>query len=66
MQFLNNHLILHSRTEYEDYEEANRKRHLLRLWLRTPAYVELPPHFDRRNDDMEIWARNGPRVEALT
>ncbi len=66
MQFLNNHLILHSRTEDEDYEEADRKRHLLRLWLRTPAYAELPPHFDRRNDDMEIWARNGPRVEALT
>ena len=66
MQFLNNHLILHSRTEYEDYEEADRKRHLLRLCLRTPAYAELPPHFDRRNDDMEIWARNGTRVEALT
>jgi len=34
--------------------------------LLTPTYAELPPHFDRRNDDMEIWARNGPRVEALT
>jgi hypothetical protein len=65
MQFLNNHLILHSRTEYEDYEEADRKRHLLRLWLRTPEYAELPPYFDRRLEYMEIWSRNGPRVEAL-
>lgn len=31
MQFLNNYLILHSRTEYQDGADA--KRHLVRLWL---------------------------------
>jgi alpha-ketoglutarate-dependent taurine dioxygenase len=31
MQFLNNYLILHSRTEYQDGVDA--KRHLVRLWL---------------------------------
>lgn len=35
IQFLNNGVILHSRTEYEDYGELESKRHLLRLWLKT-------------------------------
>jgi hypothetical protein len=33
MQFLNNHIILHSRTEYEDHPEPERRRDLIRLWL---------------------------------
>jgi hypothetical protein len=33
MQFLKNAVILHARTEYEDWPEPQRKRHLLRLWL---------------------------------
>jgi hypothetical protein len=33
LQILNNHVILHSRTAYEDYAEPERRRHLLRLWL---------------------------------
>jgi hypothetical protein len=34
MQFVNNFVILHSRTEYQDDE--NHRRHLLRLWLENP------------------------------
>ena len=33
MQFLKNAVILHARTEYEDWPEPEKKRHLLRLWL---------------------------------
>lgn len=33
IQLLKNSVILHSRTEYEDHAEPDRKRHLLRLWL---------------------------------
>lgn len=33
MQFISNHTTVHSRTEYEDWPERDRKRHLLRLWL---------------------------------
>jgi hypothetical protein len=33
LQLLNNHVILHSRTAYEDYPEPERRRHLIRLWL---------------------------------
>jgi 2,4-diketo-3-deoxy-L-fuconate hydrolase len=31
--FFNNYVTLHSRTEFEDHEEIERRRHLLRLWL---------------------------------
>ena len=33
MQFLNNHVILHNRTAYEDHPEPERRRDLIRLWL---------------------------------
>jgi len=33
IQLLSNHVIVHARTDYEDYPEPDRKRHLLRLWL---------------------------------
>jgi Taurine catabolism dioxygenase TauD, TfdA family len=41
MQFLNNSIIGHSRTEFVDFDDIQRKRHLLRIWLRdngTPHY----------------------------
>jgi len=33
MQFLKNAAVLHKRTEYEDWDDPEEKRHLLRLWL---------------------------------
>jgi hypothetical protein len=33
VQWVSNHSILHARTAYEDFDEPERKRHLLRLWL---------------------------------
>ena len=36
LQLVNNHVAIHSRTHYEDFEEPERKRHLLRLWLAVP------------------------------
>jgi hypothetical protein len=33
IQFLHNHVMLHSRRAYEDFPEEEKKRHLLRLWL---------------------------------
>ena len=37
MQWVNNHVLIHSRTQFEDFEEPERKRHLLRLWLSIPG-----------------------------
>lgn len=42
IQFLNNHVVLHTRTAYEDFAEPERKRHLLRLWLVSPEARALP------------------------
>jgi hypothetical protein len=36
IQFLNNYVALHTRRDYEDWSEPERKRHLLRLWLSDP------------------------------
>lgn len=33
IQLVSNHTVIHARTEYQDYPEPERKRHLLRLWL---------------------------------
>lgn len=33
IQLLKNSTILHSRTEYQDWQDAEKKRHLLRLWV---------------------------------
>ncbi len=38
MQFLKNASVLHKRTEYEDWDEPDLKRHLLRLWLVEPNF----------------------------
>ena len=38
VQLLKNSVILHKRTEYEDWDEPERKRHLLRLWLAAPDF----------------------------
>lgn len=42
LQFMNNHVMLHSRTEFEDYKDEDKKRLLYRLWLAPPFSVTLP------------------------
>jgi hypothetical protein len=51
LQIMNNHVILHSRTDFTDHEQPERKRLLCRLWLAPPDSVRLPDswgHFYRR------------------
>lgn len=43
---INNHVILHRRAEFEDYEQPERKRHLLRVWLSVPNSRPLDPVFE--------------------
>ena len=35
MQFINNYTTLHARTAFEDFPEPDRRRHMVRLWLRS-------------------------------
>ncbi|MGE4242449.1 TauD/TfdA family dioxygenase [Ramlibacter sp.] len=58
IQFLNNRVVLHSRTDFVDHDDPARKRLLLRLWLRTPGYAELPAYFKPRFEDMDHWLRH--------
>lgn len=41
--FINNRSILHGRTTFEDYPEPERKRHLIRIWLKNTACRQLGP-----------------------
>ena len=40
VQWLKNAAILHKRTAYEDHETREEKRHLLRLWLSAPDFLD--------------------------
>ncbi len=42
IQFLHNHVMLHSRRAFEDWSEPARKRHLYRLWLKDEHARPLP------------------------
>jgi hypothetical protein len=48
VQWVHNHTLLHDRTAFEDWQEPERKRHLLRLWLAPPEARPLPTVFAER------------------
>jgi hypothetical protein len=66
MQFLHNHQILHSRTDFEDWPEPERKRHLLRLWVAPEEGRSLPPSFAARYGSLTPGARGGIIVKGTT
>lgn len=51
MQFLNNHTVLHARTDFVDHPELEKRRHLLRIWVTlreggrelAPGFAEFDP-----------------------
>ncbi len=59
MQFVHNHQILHSRTDFEDWPELEKRRHLLRLWLAPAAARELPPAYAQRYGSIVPGNRGG-------
>jgi hypothetical protein len=59
MQFVYNHALLHDRTGFQDWDEPERKRHLLRLWLSVPGDRPLPEVFATRFGTTEIGNRGG-------
>lgn len=64
IQFLQNHLIFHSRTAFEDWPEPARKRHLLRIWLSLPDGRALPPVFLNKWTNITRGTRRGGAVMA--
>jgi len=59
MQFVYNHALLHDRTAFRDWPNANQKRHLLRLWLSIEGDRPLPDCFKQRYGSIEIGNRGG-------
>jgi len=59
IQFLNNHVCLHSRTAFEDWPEPDRKRHLLRMWLSVANSRELSPLMSAIYRDQRAGALRG-------
>lgn len=49
LQFANNYVVLHSRNGFEDHEAQERRRKMLRLWLKMPNARQLAPEFPGRN-----------------
>ncbi len=56
IQLCNNYTILHSRTDFEDWPESERQRHMVRLWLtfaeRRPLSPEFPPQNGYEPDNL--------------
>lgn len=59
VQILNNHVILHSRTAYEDHDEPEKKRSLLRAWIATPNSQPLSPLMKQAFHDHRAGAVRG-------
>ena len=59
IQLLHNHQILHSRTDYEDWPDIEKRRHLLRLWLAPENGRPLPPVFKPRYGSLTPGDRGG-------
>jgi hypothetical protein len=51
LQLVNNHIVYHSRTAYEDHPDFDMRRHLFRLWFAVPDSRGLPSEF------AEVWGR---------
>ncbi len=66
MQFCNNHVIFHTRRAFEDFDDVNRKRHLLRIWLKAHDGRPLPPAFYERHGTIETVDRPGGIVGEKT
>ncbi|MCF8541994.1 MAG: TauD/TfdA family dioxygenase [Candidatus Nanopelagicales bacterium] len=63
MQWLLNYAALHSRTEFTDYPEIQRRRHLLRLWLKRDVGRPLTPGFGK---NAVVKDRSSTRDEGVT
>ena len=59
IQLLNNHTMLHNRSEYKEYEEPEKRRHLLRMWLAPDNERELPEQYEDYFGGTKVGHRGG-------
>lgn len=65
MQIANNYAVLHARSKYEDFDEPERKRHLLRAWVTLPNGRPLPEAFARSREFGTAYARRHGKRETV-
>jgi hypothetical protein len=66
IQIVHNHTILHDRTAFDDWPDAERKRHLLRLWLAPTNAHPLPSVYAERFGSVVPGDRGGVVVRGMT
>ncbi len=66
IQLLNNHVIFHGRTAYEDDSASGQERLLLRLWLSMPNSRKLPEGFETFWGSIEPGVTRGGVVQPVT
>ena len=59
MLFLNNWTTLHRRTAFDDHEDSDKKRHLLRIWLSMPNSRPIDESFRKNFGAVEAGAIRG-------
>lgn len=59
LQLVNNHIVMHARTKFEDWPEEDRKRHLMRMWIAPPNSRPLSPLLGRIYKDQRPGAPRG-------
>jgi hypothetical protein len=64
LQLLNNHVVYHARTTYEDDPRPGHDRFLMRLWLSTPNSRALPGGFEALWGAIEAGALRGGIARA--
>lgn len=56
IQFLNNRVLLHGRTDYVDFPEMARRRHMMRFWLQVPSWEPMPDsQIMHTKEDHDLW-----------
>ncbi len=58
IQFLNNRMMVHGRTDYQDAKELADRRHLLRLWFEVPTWPAMPQkQIFHTAEDRRLWSQ---------
>ncbi|MBB5443716.1 MULTISPECIES: TauD/TfdA family dioxygenase [unclassified Paraburkholderia] len=63
IQWLSNYAALHSRTRFTDFPEPQRRRHLLRLWLRRGSPRSMIPGFGKNGVVQQRYEARGQAAD---
>ncbi len=66
IQYVSNYHVYHSRTSYEDYEQPDQRRHMLRLWLACENGPDLPESLLGRHGVTQKGRPNGILVPGVS